>query len=136
MKIKSIALTADTPTINGNIYPKSVLENIVKHLNEQIKDGRALGVMDMPTSSTINLTDVSHKVTDAHMEGDNLIVEVELIEGPTQYPSKGREARMLKESGVELVIRPAGIGNLDKNNIVQDDYELISMNLVNIKDAS
>ena len=52
--------------LNGNqrMYPEGIMEREVKRYSEMVKDNRALGELDHPESSIINLANVSHLFVD------------------------------------------------------------------------
>ena len=48
---------------NGRVYPKEILMREVKQYSEvQIAENRALGELDHPESSVVNLQNVSHNI--------------------------------------------------------------------------
>ena len=129
--------TSDIPNGNNRVFPKKVLESLVKNSQERIAQGTELGMFGMPTSSALPLSEVSHRVTQLEMIGDNLVCEIEVID---TLPG-GKILLELAEKGEKLAIRLAGIGNLSEPDehgiqIVQDDYKLISLNVVKNSDAA
>ena len=132
MKLKSIILRADTPTANGNIYPKQLLERIVRDSQPLIVNKRMFGVVGMPPEDHVNLEDVSHIVTKLEMVGNDMVGEVEIVEGTYA----GNIILDLLNGGGEFVLRPSGIASKLKDDIVSDDYTLISINIVRKEDAA
>ena len=57
---------------NGRIYPREILEREERKFQQLIKERRALGELDHPDSSIINLKNVSHNVREMHWDGDEL----------------------------------------------------------------
>jgi len=52
---------------NGRVYPKEILmRESKKYLKEFIKEKRALGELDHPDSSVVNLKNVSHNILEIH----------------------------------------------------------------------
>ena len=50
---------------NGRVYPKEILEReVAKYKKTEIAERRALGELDHPESSVVNLKNVSHNVLD------------------------------------------------------------------------
>ena len=48
---------------NGRVYPRPILEREINNYGKMIKEHRALGELDHPDDSVINLKNVSHMVT-------------------------------------------------------------------------
>ena len=48
-----------------------------------VKQNRALGELDHPDSSVVNLANVSHNITEMHFEGDNLVGTCEILTTPS-----------------------------------------------------
>ena len=62
-----------------------------------VKENRALGELDHPDDSVINLKNASHMVTDVWMEGKNVMGKVKVLETPS-----GNILRGLVNSGAQL----------------------------------
>lgn len=126
--LKGILQKCNTLNQNGRIYPRSILEREVMNYQKFIKERRALGECDHPDSSVVELKNASHLVTDAKMEGDNLIGTIEILGTPS-----GNILKSLIEAGVTLGISSRGVGSTrseGNNQIVQDDFQLICFDMV------
>ena len=129
--VKGILQRAGAKNQNGRIYPKEILEREANKYNENfIKERRALGELDHPDSSVVNLKNVSHNVTKVMWDGDDLVGEVEVLPTPS-----GNILKELFASGIRLGISSRGMGSVKKNvyesaDEVQDDFELICFDLV------
>ena len=55
------------------LYPREVLEREIKKYQTLVKERRALGELDHPDSSVINLKNVSHNIREVHWEGNDVI---------------------------------------------------------------
>lgn len=114
---------------NGRVYPKDVLYREVEKYQQIINERRALGELDHPDSSIINLKNVSHNVTECHWEGDTVVGTIELLTTPS-----GNIARELIKNNVRLGISSRGLGSvrqMNENTVeVQDDFELLCFDLV------
>ncbi len=114
---------------NGRIYPRDVLSREVEKYQQIIKERRALGELDHPDSSIINLKNVSHNVVECHWEGDTVVGKIELLTTPS-----GNIARELIKNNVRLGISSRGLGSvkqMNENTVeVQDDFELLCFDLV------
>jgi hypothetical protein len=115
---------------NGRIYPDEVLiREADKYANVFIKDRRAMGELDHPESSVVNLKNVSHNIVEMHWQGDDLVGTVEVLTTPN-----GNILRELFRNGIKLGISSRGLGSLKKisenSAIVGDDFELIAFDFV------
>ena len=115
---------------NGRIYPEEVLvREVEKYKNSIIKENRALGELDHPDSSVINLKNVSHNILDCWWDNDNLIGKLEILSTPC-----GNIAKALFESGIPVGISSRALGSvktIGENTVeVQDDLELLAWDLV------
>ena len=94
----------------------------------QVKERRALGELDHPDSSVVNLSNVSHNVTEMHWDGDDLVGTVEVLSTPS-----GNILQELFVNGIRLGISSRGLGTINETNRgseVQDDFELIAFDFV------
>ena len=75
---------AQTKNGNGRYYPREILEREVKNYKEgPIKENRALGELDHPDSSVINLKNVSHNIKEIYFDGDDVMGVVEILPTPS-----------------------------------------------------
>jgi len=133
--VKGVLQRADAKNQNGRIYPREVLVRESKKYNENfIKQSRALGELDHPDSSVVNLQNVSHNITEMHFEGDNLLGTVEILTTPS-----GNILRELFKNGIKLGISSRGMGSVEaiqeddsKSPVMKvgNDFELIAFDFV------
>ena len=127
--IEGVFMQADSKNRNGRIYPKSILEKAVeKYVTEQVNTGRAVGELNHPEGPTINLDKVSHKITDLHFEGSNVVGKASILQTPM-----GKIVEGLLEGGVKLGVSSRGMGSLvQKNGVMQvkDDFMLSTVDIV------
>ena len=77
LMVKGVIQRAEAENQNGRIYPEKILRReIEKYVAGPVREKRALGELDHPESSVINLQNVSHKVTKVKMIGDDVYGEV------------------------------------------------------------
>jgi len=118
---------------NGRVYPKDILIREVKKYNDnQIKESRALGELDHPESSVVNLANVSHNILETWFDGDDVIGKVEVLGTPS-----GNILKELLKAGIKLGISSRGLGSVkplyeegDHTVEVQPDFELICWDFV------
>ena len=130
LKVKGIIQRAEAKNQNGRIYPREILEREIKKYAEgPIKERRALGELDHPESSVINLQNVSHNVTKVKMVGDDVYGEVEILSTPA-----GNILKELFRNGITVGISSRGMGSVQENGNgtveVQDDFELLCFDFV------
>jgi len=119
---------ADIQNGNGRIYPYRVLMREVNTYKKLVKENRALGELDHPDDSVINLKNASHMVTDVWMEGKNVMGKVKVLDTPSGNILKG-----LVNSGAQLGISSRGMGSVSENmgkTMVEDDFQLICFDFV------
>ena len=126
--MRGILQKADTLNQNGRIYPQAVLDREVRNYQKFIMENRALGELDHPDSSVVNLKNVSHVIKEAYLEKGVVYGTVELLDTPS-----GKILQSLVESGVKLGISSRGVGSTKKQgdyHVVQDDFQLICWDYV------
>ena len=129
--VKGVLQRAEAKNQNGRIYPREILvREAKKYTQDFIKQKRAMGELDHPESSVVNLQNVSHNVKEMHFEGDNLLGTVEVLGTPS-----GNILKELFKAGIKLGISSRGMGSVETVNEgdaqeVQDDFELIAFDFV------
>ena len=101
----------------------------VKTYQKIIKERRALGELDHPDTSVVNLANASHLVTEIWMDGNKCMGKIEVLNTPS-----GNILKSLVESGVKLGISSRGMGSVtegkDGKIMVEDDFQLICFDMV------
>ena len=132
--VKGVLQRAEAKNQNGRVYPREILVRESKKYDENfVKQNRALGELDHPDSSVVNLQNVSHNVKEMHFEGDNLVGTVEILTTPS-----GNILKELFKNGIKLGISSRGLGSVemvqeangDTVSKVGDDFELIAFDFV------
>jgi hypothetical protein len=126
--LSGIMQKADALNGNGRVYPRNVLEKEMKNYQKLVKERRALGELDHPDDSVVNLKNASHLVTDIWWDGGNVMGKVQVLSTPS-----GQVLKSLVEAGVKLGISSRGLGSTkDKNGktYVNDDFQLICFDFV------
>lgn len=119
---------ADRRNGNGRVYPKAILEREMKNYQKLVKEKRALGELDHPEDSVINLKNASHMVTDVWWDGNNVMGKVKVLNTPS-----GKILKELVNDGVKLGISSRGLGSVREHQgdtIVEDDFQLICFDFV------
>ena len=129
--VTGVIQRAEAKNQNGRIYPREVLEReIEKYIEGPVRESRALGELDHPESSVINLQNVSHNITKVYWNGDDVIGEVEILSTPA-----GNILKELFRNGITVGISSRGMGSVKDNMSegtveVQDDFELLCWDFV------
>jgi hypothetical protein len=132
--VRGVLQRAEAKNQNGRVYPKEIL---VREANEYsknfVKEKRAMGELDHPDSSVVNLANVSHNITDMNWKGNDLVGTVEILTTPS-----GNILRELFKNGIKLGISSRGVGSVEtvtedsgkESQEVQKDFELIAFDFV------
>ena len=132
--VRGVLQRAEAKNQNGRVYPREILQREAKEYDTNfIRQKRALGELDHPDSSVVNLQNVSHNVKEMHWEGDNLLGTVEVVGTPA-----GNILKELFKAGIKLGICSRGMGSVETVNEgpdkgaqkVGDDFELIAFDFV------
>ena len=127
--VQGILQRAGAENQNGRVYPKPVLVREATKYNQLIKERRALGELDHPDSTVINLKNVSHNIREIHWDGDDLVGTVEILSTPS-----GNILKELLRGGILLGISSRGMGStkqLEGYSVeVQEDFDLIAWDFV------
>ena len=129
-RVKGILQRKGKKNQNGRVYPDDILmREVQKYTDTFVREHRALGELDHPSDSVINLKNVSHNIIELKWNGDDLIGVLEVLTTPN-----GNILRDLFRNGIKIGISSRGMGSLKKisenSAIVGDDYELISFDAV------
>jgi hypothetical protein len=121
---------AETKNGNGRYYPKEILTREVENYKKgPIAENRALGELDHPDSSVINLKNVSHNIKDVWWDGDDVMGKIEILPTPS-----GNILTQLFKNGITVGVSSRGMGSLkpgsDGVQEVQDDFELLCWDFV------
>ena len=134
--VRGVLQRAESKNQNGRVYPKEVLMREAKKYTESfIKEQRALGELDHPESSVVNLQNVSHNIKEMHWNDDDLVGTVEVLGTPA-----GNILTELFKAGIKLGISSRGMGSVETvseagdgeedTQEVQPDFELIAFDFV------
>jgi hypothetical protein len=127
--VKGVLQRAGAENQNGRVYPKNILDREVKKYQQLIQERRALGELDHPESTVINLKNVSHNIKEVHWEGDDVVGTVEILPTPS-----GNILKELLRAGILLGISSRGMGStepLSGNRVqVKEDFELLCWDFV------
>ena len=127
--VKGVLQRAGAENQNGRVYPLEILRREAQKYETLIKERRAMGELDHPDSSVINLKNVSHNIREIHWEGNDLCGTVEILPTPS-----GNILKELLRAGILLGISSRGMGstrNIGEGKVeVGEDFELIGWDFV------
>lgn len=131
--VSGVLQRADAKNQNGRVYPRELLmRESKKYAGTFIAERRALGELDHPDSSVVNLNNVSHNILEMAWNGNDLVGKVEILPTPS-----GNILKALFQSGIKLGISSRGLGSVKEvmregNSTleVQPDFELIAFDFV------
>jgi len=128
--VAGLVQAADRPNANKRIYDFDTLAKQVKlYIDGPIAERRALGELDHPESSVINLKNVCHNITRLWWDGKNLMGEFEVLDTPS-----GNILRELFMNNITVGVSSRAMGSVSPigEGLVQveDDLELICWDFV------
>jgi len=127
--VGGILATAEVKNGNGRYYKKSLWQREIDKYMDCVKERRALGELDHPESSVINLKNASHNIVDIYWDGNTVMGKIEILPTPS-----GNILKALLESNIKLGVSSRGMGSLQENADglleVQDDFDLLCWDFV------
>ena len=128
--VEGLVQRAEAKNQNGRVYPKQVLlREVDKYIKGPIAENRALGELDHPESSVINLKNACHNILDLWWDGDDLVGRIEVLPTPS-----GNILKSLFLNNITVGISSRGMGSvqpLGEGTVeVQDDFELLCWDFV------
>ncbi len=126
--VEGILATAEVKNGNGRYYPRKLWEREIDKYMSSVKENRALGELDHPETTVINLKNVSHNITDIWWNGDHIMGKIEILPTPS-----GNILKALIESNITVGVSSRGTGSLKQGSSVmevQDDFDLLCWDFV------
>lgn len=123
---------------NGRIYPEHILKREVEKYQKMIQDRNAIGELNHPSESVIDLSRVAINIIELHWEGHTLVGKLEILisEGFRRYgiiSCQGDQAANLILSGIKIGVSSRGLGTVtNKMGVlyVAEDFELVCWDVV------
>ena len=130
MIVEGVVQRAEEFNHNGRRYPFEILKREVdRYIEGPIKENRALGELDHPESSVINLKNSSHNIKELHWDGNDLMGKIEVLPTPS-----GNILKELFKNNITVGISSRGMGSVtplgEGRVAVEDDFELICWDFV------
>tara|TARA_Y100001963_G_C6784133_1_gene451568 strand:- start:24 stop:632 length:609 start_codon:yes stop_codon:yes gene_type:complete len=128
MILSGIMQMTETKNGNGREYQHATMVREVRNYQKLVKENRALGELDHPDDSVINLKNASHMVTAIWMEDKNVMGKIKVLDTPS-----GKILQELVNGGVTVGVSSRGMGSVREEmgrTIVEDDFQLICFDMV------
>lgn len=121
---------ANKPNANKRIYDYDILAKQVQlYVEGPVKERRALGELDHPDSSVINLKNVCHNITRLWWQDKDLYGEFEILDTPS-----GNILKELFIAGITVGVSSRALGSVSPIGeglvTVEDDLEIICWDFV------
>jgi len=125
LRLRGILMQSEAVNRNGRIYPKGVMESVVKKFNENGKP--IMGELEHPNTLTINLDRVSHLVEKLEMVDSDVVGQIKILNTPC-----GQTVRHLIEGGAPIGASSRGGGSVTQKNGIDEVsvYEFVTVDLV------
>jgi len=126
--VEGILATAEVKNGNGRYYSKRIWDREIKKYMDSVKENRAVGELDHPESTVINLKNVCHNIKDIWWDGDHIMGKIEILPTPS-----GNILQALINSGITVGVSSRGMGSvrqMGETLEVQDDFELLCWDFV------
>lgn len=124
MYVVGIFSTAEAENNNKRKYSRELLEREVKKINEKVSHRSLWGELGHPPSPEINPERIAILVEGLEWKGNNLYGKAKILKTPM-----GEIARELVKEG-KLGISSRGLGTVNDDGYVNEDYKLITYDLV------
>ena len=121
----------DTPTQNGRIYPRHLMEREINKLSKKFAERKVIGELDHPADGRSSLKNVSHVITSLRVRDDGVVEgEAEILN-----TRDGQTVRALIEAGIPIGVSSRGQGSVapsatQEGDEVQEDFQLVTYDFV------
>lgn len=130
MIVSGLVQACDKPNANMRIYPHDILAaQVKKYIDGPIKENRALGELDHPETSVVNLRNVSHNIVRLWWDENDLYGDIEILPTPS-----GNILKELFKNNISIGISSRALGSVSPIGEglmqVEDDLDLICWDFV------
>lgn len=126
--VEGLLATAEIKNGNGRYYSRKIWDREIGKYMDSVKNNRAVGELDHPESTVINLKNVCHNIKDIWWNGDHIMGKIEILPTPS-----GNILQALLSSGITVGVSSRGMGSvrqMGETLEVQDDFELLCWDFV------
>lgn len=121
-------LMAEKKNKNGRIYRlHEMTKEVDRYMREMVKENRAIGELNHPTSVEVNPERACHIITELNQTGNMFMGKSKILSNPI-----GQLVRSLLMDGVKLGISSRALGKLDEKSSHSEvsDFHLICCDVV------
>ena len=123
--LNGILMQADVRNGNKRVYPLEEISRAVESIQQRINEGHfIMGELNHPDSLSIDLSRVSHAITEIKMDGANAVGKCKILNTPMGNIAKG-----LLEGGIKLGVSSRGTGNVTNEGFVSD-FNFVTVDIV------
>ena len=123
--IKGPYMMADDVNKNKRVYDlDNMIEEVARYEKEMIKNDRAMGELNHPTTAEVDLERACHIVTEMTQDGSTFIGKSKVLQTPC-----GEIVRKLVTDGVRVGMSSRALGQIDQKGVIG---HVTLMNLVAI----
>jgi hypothetical protein len=127
--VEGLLATAEKINGNGRYYPREIWEReIGRYVKEHVENKNAMGELDHPDSSVVNLKNACHNIKKIWWDGDRIYGQLEILPTPS-----GNILKALIQSGITVGVSSRGMGSLKQIGEtleVQNDFTLLCWDFV------
>jgi hypothetical protein len=126
--VEGVLATAEIKNGNGRYYSKKIWDREINKYMSSVRENRAVGELDHPESTVINLKNVCHNIKDIWWDGDHIMGKIEILPTPS-----GNILQALINSGITVGVSSRGMGSvrqMGETLEVQEDFELLCWDFV------
>ena len=124
MYIEGCFAKAGKKNANGRVYKRTLLDRELKKLKDKLDNKRLFGELSHPESPTINLDRVCMITEQLEWHNDELMGKAKILN-----TNMGKIAQELIRKST-LGVSSRGLGTIDENGYVNEDFRLITFDLV------
>ena len=124
--IYGIFSTAEKTNENQRVYSKEILEREVNKYMSHVKERTALGELNHPPQPDVNPERAAILVENLEWKGNDLLGKARVLENTPQ----GSIVKALLENNVKLGVSSRGLGDVNEDGYVADNYTLITWDVI------
>lgn len=125
LHLRGVFMEAEKENQNGRTYKYDDIKKATDFINERANTGRhILGELDHRDSMEVQLQNVSHKIIDIEMKGNQAVGDAIILETPN-----GKIAESLIHSGVNVGVSSRGGGKVNGQGKVEN-FHFVTVDMV------
>ena len=117
-------LVSEEQNGNGRIYKRENIQSVIERTMKQISEGYSMcGELNHPPGLSVDLSNVSHMITELKMDGNYGIGKAKILNTPS-----GQIAKALLDGGVRLGVSSRGTGEVNEG--IVSNFDLVTIDIV------